>query len=428
MFGVVAAAIVVVLAVGGVVASRIGDARGESISSRRRPLGVEWSALASPPGANAITSVVGHGPTLVATGNTIPSNGGELWATIWFSSDAGASWTRVFDEPSVRNPNVPPGSGPVWLEREMAEAFAIDGMFVVRGSMRLPDGSVRAALWTSHNGVDWSRVDDSLFEPTVSSESDQASVLRSTVYDITGWQRGLLAVGEVFTNSSAPAGVTPATWTSADGVVWKRELVDLGDGYDPYFDSVATTQDRAVATGRMGRWPIVQWTSRDLRTWNSSLVDANTNGSARVNVVAGGFIASGVQTAGPLGRDHDPSKVINTPSIWWSPDARRWQPAFKLPARRNGDGNWFFGPAQSTGRVAVVTGPMKNLTGPNAANRLYGSTDGRKWSSLPAPDATARSFVVAGANDDLIYIRGAGTLDPKTQRAPLLLWSVALHQ
>src|SRR5690606_27657642 len=98
-------ALIVGITVAAVVVSGSGNPGNERIDTTGRPLDVEWSPLATPPGANAITSVVGRGSAVVATGNTVPPDGAELSATIWFSSDGGASWSRVFDEPSVRNPN-----------------------------------------------------------------------------------------------------------------------------------------------------------------------------------------------------------------------------------------------------------------------------------------------------------------------------------
>lgn len=419
-------ALIIVIAVAAVVVSGAGNSGHDRIDTTGRPLDVEWSRLATPPGANAITSVVGRGSVVVATGNTIPPDGAELTATIWLSSDGGSSWTRVFDEPSVRNPNVPPDSGPVWLETWMAQAYSVDGMFVVRGGTRTADGSVRGAIWASENGIDWLRADESYFEPTDPVKPGDTSGIRSTVYDIASWNNELLAIGEVFANNSAPSGVTPAVWTSPDGITWERQVVDLGAGYDPYFDSVVVNGDQVIAMGRMGRWPIVQWTSRDLRTWEASYVDKGESGSARVNKVASGFVATGTQTAGNSGRSQDPTKRVGTPSIWWSPNARSWQLVLQLPSRKTPNGNWFFGPAAATRRWAVVTGPAKDITQPSTSP-LYGSTGGREWSPLPRPDAAARSLVVAGRNDDAVYVSGAGAIDPTTQRAPLLLWSVRVR-
>ena len=155
-------------------------------------------------------SVTAGGPGLVAVGmDWLDGEGGR--ATVWTSVD-GIIWSRV------------PHNGAVFGDAGMSSVTAGGpGLVAVGSSGFEEDGSV-AAVWTSVDGVTWSRVahDEAVFGRGEGPQGSGGSEMGS----VTPAGNGLVAVGSDFVrNATLPYGgwvTAAAVWTSPDGVEWSR--------------------------------------------------------------------------------------------------------------------------------------------------------------------------------------------------------------
>lgn len=137
-----------------------------------------------------------------------------------------------------------------------------------------PDGGSDAAVWTSVDGMAWSRVphDEAMF-----GEGQMNSV-------IVGGP-GFVAVGS-------------AVWTSVDGLAWSRVLYNdaVFDGADdPFVNSLVAGGPGLVAVGGANQFSgphVAVWTSVDGLSWSRVPDDKAVFGGAHVkgmrSVIAGG--------------------------------------------------------------------------------------------------------------------------------------------
>jgi len=177
-------------------------------------------------GDQAMNSVAAGGPGLVAVGydGREPSD-----AAVWVSAD-GISWTRVphderflVGEDAVMSSVIASGSGMV--------AVGSDG----------PQFHRRAAVWTSPDGVRWTRV----YLDVVVFEGDGGQ----SMTEVTLGPAGLVAVGAEGIDGDSDA----AVWTSSDtGKHWLRVRHDEGffggEGDQVMFDVTLAGQE-LVAVG-----------------------------------------------------------------------------------------------------------------------------------------------------------------------------------
>lgn len=91
---------------------------------------------------------------------------------------------------------------------------ATDAIFVIVGSWAPTGERYGAASWTSADGAHWTRYSSPL--GMASGSGEQTSALGVTVSS-----RGFLATGQTITG----AGIVPLSWTSADGIDWRREIL-----------------------------------------------------------------------------------------------------------------------------------------------------------------------------------------------------------
>lgn len=155
-----------------------------------------------------MNSVTVGGPGLVAVGRdgTI----GDFDAAVWTSVD-GVTWSRVPHDETVFG-----GTGIQTMESVTAGgpglvAVGTDGSAYDEEGYLLEYGD--AAVWTSSDGVTWSRVphDDAIF--------GGKPVTRMGVVTVGG--PGLVAVGAEGWHEGGPGG-NGAIWTSVDGITWTR--------------------------------------------------------------------------------------------------------------------------------------------------------------------------------------------------------------
>jgi len=149
---------------------------------------------------------------------------------VWTSPD-GITWSRVSDDNGVF-----PGL------MEIKSVTAGGPGLVAVGSDNSFGERAEAAVWTSPDGITWSRVphDEAVF----GGEGNRA------MNSVTVWERGLLvAVGGVV----APESVHSIVWTSPDGISWSRAPYDKavfgGEGNRVLMNSVTTRGPGLVAVG-----------------------------------------------------------------------------------------------------------------------------------------------------------------------------------
>ena len=239
-----------------------------------------------------------------------------------------------------------------------------------------PAADLDAAVWTSSDGIRWSRAPHDEFVLGGSDDQEMYSVAA------TSW--GFVAVG--FDGSGGDADA--AAWTSSDGRTWSRvrhdEAVFGGVGTQEMW-AVAANGAQLVAVGldRHGsEADAAVWTSTDGLNWSRVPHDEAALGGAgfveMFSVTAGGpgWVAGGHHR---IGDDHNAA-------AWSSPDGIAWQ---RVPH----DAALFGGPAADED-IAVVTqgGPGLVAVGSERADGIFKaavwiSPDGFTWSRVPHDDA-----------------------------------------
>lgn len=227
-------------------------------------------------------SVTAGGPGLVAVGS------GFEGAAVWTSPD-GITWSRIPHDPLVFG--VGPAAGDVWGSRTEMRSVTVGGPGLVAvGSSTTGAGSESsdgitfthnpgsgsAVVWTSPDGITWTRIphDEAVFAGEGHQAMDSVAVAGS----------GLVAVGlsEVYTVASAGEdglisnGSRAAVWTSPDGITWTRvphdEAIFGPTDADPDqgMSSVIGIGPGVVAVGG------ATWTSLDGITWIRLASDPDT--------------------------------------------------------------------------------------------------------------------------------------------------------
>jgi hypothetical protein len=215
--------------------------------------GITWSraphddAALGGAGAQTMRSVIAGGPGLVAVGGDW--SGGNERAAVWTSVD-GITWSRVPHDEEVFG-----GDGALGMWRVAAGG---PGLVVVgldsRGSHH-----EHGAVWTSVDGITWSRVphDEDVFSGVADIE----------IWGVAAGGPGLVAVGADTSGARAAA-----VWTSVDGLTWLRvphDEVNLdGDGNQIMWDVVAGGPGLvAVGWDTGGERDAAVWRSEDGLTW-----------------------------------------------------------------------------------------------------------------------------------------------------------------
>ena len=256
------------------------------------PDGLTWSRVPHDEsvfgGANSQTmwDVTIGGPGLVAVGwdgQGILDDVPDVDAAIWTSPD-GVTWSRVPHDEEV--------FGGAWIN---GVTVGGPGLVAVGGTEGyFTDGD--AVVWTSVDGITWSRVphDETIF----------GGPQRQTMHDVVVGGPGLVAVG--MNGGIGPwdnnPGANAAVWTSVDGITWSRVPHDesvFGTGGNPSMLGVTAGGPGLVAVGadyhpELAETPV--WTSPDGITWTRVPDDETVRGSM-TGVAAGGsgLVATGAQ-------------------------------------------------------------------------------------------------------------------------------------
>jgi hypothetical protein len=246
--------------------------------------------------AAAVLVLVGGAALLLrVTGSDSP-----VATTPQIDSLSSLTWSRVPHDEAVFG-------GP--LEQRMFDVTAGGPGLVAVGLEEWPDiGTPSApappsgAVWTSPDGITWSRV-----------PHDEAVFDRASMSSVTAEGPGLVAVGS--TSMMSAFGRSAAVWTSPDGITWSRvphdEAVFGGAG----ISSVTAGGPGLVAVGGVGPDAAV-WTSADGITWSRVRYDEAvfggdaSNSISSVSAAGTGLVAVGDGADGA--------------AVWTSPDGITW--------------------------------------------------------------------------------------------------------
>jgi hypothetical protein len=311
-------------------------------------------------GDGAMLSVTAGGPGFVAVGFA----GSD--AAAWTSPD-GTTWSRIPQDERVFG---------VQLIQRMNSVTAGGPGLVAVGSEGAfgPAGLGTAAVWTSVDGVTWSRVahDEAVFGGEGPLE----------MVSVTAGGSGLVAVGS--------AGSDAAVWTSPDGITWSRvphdEAVFGGEGSST-MRGVTAGGPGLVAVGSAGSTDrdAAVWTSPDGITWSRVPHDEAAFGGAgtqRMNSVAAagpGFVAVGFDESDP---DPFPWGYATDAAVWTSPDGLLWSRVAHSDAVF--DATVAFGLAGGAEMTSVtVGGPGLVAVGEAGSSAaVWTSPDGITWSPI----------------------------------------------
>jgi hypothetical protein len=246
--------------------------------------------------SGSMSSVIVGGPGLIAVGAE-ESEDGSMDAAVWTSPD-GVTWSSVSHDEAVFG-----GPGDQW----MSDVTLGGPGLVVVGHETTTRGAHRShpAVWTSADGVIWSRVPPSDSVPRGDREQFMTAV--------TAGGPGLVAVG----GGDGDATI-PTVWTSPDGINWSevpgQAAFAGGSGGYPQISSVTTGGPGLVAVGWIDYQAAV-WTSPDGVAWSrvphdDSIFGESWTSMSEVIDVGSGLIAVGVSNGHA--------------AVWTSPDGAVW--------------------------------------------------------------------------------------------------------
>ncbi len=297
-------------------------------------------------GGAEISKVTVGGPGLVAVGSA--GSGDDRRMAVWTSVD-GITWARVAHDEAVFG-------GP----RMGMESVTAGGPGLVAVGSGDPHDNGDAVVWTSVDGITWSRVphDEAVF----GGRSDQQMT------SVTVGGPGLVAVGWDLAGGDADA----AVWTSPDGVTWSRVLHDeevFGGGSHQAMWHVTAGGPGLVAVGEDGS-DVAVWTSVDGITWSRVPHDEENFGEGQVTSVTN--TGSGLVAVGNVGSD-----AGDHAAVWTSPDGVTWSRVPHDEAIFGGEGKQAMQSVTAGGTGLVAVGS----DGEGAA--VWASPDGITWSRVP---------------------------------------------
>lgn len=292
--------------------------------------GAKWSRVPHDDTAfgpsGTMQSVTAGGPGLVAVGGSSDFDDQDGDAIVWTSVD-GTTWSRVPHDEAVFG-----GEG-----QQRMENVTTGGPGLVAVGWVSAGDAPDSAVWTSVDGIAWSRVphDDGVF----------GGAGEQTMHSVTVGGPGLVAVGADGFDDGIDRGQMAmhrrdfigqaAVWTSVDGTAWTRithdEATFGGDG-NQWMESVTTGGPGLVAVG--GDWSRASfsaavWTSTDGTVWDrvphNPAVFGGENDQAMNDVLTAGsgLVAVG-RVWGQHAGDHSAGGDDSAASVWTSEDGVSW--------------------------------------------------------------------------------------------------------
>jgi hypothetical protein len=292
-----------------------------------------------------MASVTVGGPGLVAVGGAGPGEDREWRAAVWTSPD-GITWSRVPHNEAL-------------FGRAIMNSITVGGPGLVAvGTATLDNDDDVAAVWTSPDGITWSRV-----------PYNEAVFRGATMQSVTVGGPGLVAVGW----DGHPHGGTSnaVVWTSVDGITWSRvpynEAV-FGRDDGQWMWSVATGGPGLVAVGFDSSGAAV-WTSIDGIDWSRVPRNEAVFGVGEMrSVTAGG---PGLVAVGA------PHGASSHAVVWTSVDGISWS---RVPHNEAVFGEAAMTSVTVAGPGLVAVGGTGNLRLGQA--QVWTSPDGIAWSRV----------------------------------------------
>ena len=307
--------------------------------------GLTWSRVPDDAAVFAdspIHDVTAGGPGLVAVGVAPVEVGAETGgAAVWTSPD-GITWSRVSHDDAV------------FGGADMRSVTVGGPGLVAVGWDGHPHGEEsNAVVWTSPDGFTWTRVphDEAIF----------GGVTGAWMWSVAAGGPGLVAVGDATDGA--------AVWTSPDGITWSRIPHDDAVFGDAAMGSVTAAGPGLVAVGE--DWDTMGaavWTSPDGFTWSRVPHDEvifGEEGAHMASVTAGGpgLVA--------VGGDRQLRGQDNDAAVWTSPDGITWS---RVP---HDDAIFGAQPKPVLAMTSVVVGgPGLVAVGANHVHDTSGATDG----------------------------------------------------
>jgi hypothetical protein len=344
--------------------------------------GLTWSrvshdeAVFGGDGESGMSGVVAGGPGLVAVGWQVMCTDHEVLdeegsprvdedgnlepdtvcvdgnAVVWTSVD-GLTWSRVTHDEAVFGGRRFYGMSSVTLGGPGLVAVGRSDAFGEGDPFN--EGEVNegdATVWTSVDGLAWSRV---AHDEAVFGGDETQEML-----DVTAGGPGLVAVGRDGAGGAwdnpilARGGQHPAVWTSVDGITWTRAAhdEDAFGGSSSAMLGVTTGGPGLVAVGYRVFGPPPVWTSVDGLTWSQVTHENGTEMSG---------IMVGVTTGGP-------GLVAFGMAVWTSPDGLTWSLAANVVAEPAIEGSsWVWGLTSTNGHLVAVGSHNPNRDSQGAA-------------------------------------------------------------
>lgn len=192
--------------------------------------------------------IVAVGSAGYGAGSPVPDAtfDGDRFAAVWTSTD-GITWTRLPHDETVFG-------GLQDGVQSMAAVAATRSGFVAVGAAEEGE-DFDAAVWTSPDGLSWTRVahDEAVF----GGDATGGRRLDQTMTDVVTAGTGLVAVGTETAGPEYPEDLAgddsdAAIWISSDGVTWQRIAADaeiFGGSADQWICCAAGSGDGVVAVG-----------------------------------------------------------------------------------------------------------------------------------------------------------------------------------
>ena len=314
-----------------------------SASPAAAGLGLAWSRQEMGRDASVVYDVATWSGGLVAIGAARDSSGRDR-AVAWVSTD-GRTWT-----PATVPPNRLPDE--TWAVARAVTAGG-PGLVAIGWANVGPDASFRVAVWTSSDGLKWSRVPNA---PGLALGAGTVDFPEPGPRDVAAWSGGLVAVGV-----GGAAGTSAVIWTSPDGRTW-TPVPDLPDAALRWAYGVAEGPDGLVVVGGSGVYPEFRaqaWVSRDGTSW------------AAVSRPTGIEMASVIHWADRL------VAVGGAPASWVSSGGRTWTGA---PSQTSTRGVQLSDVAGVGDRLVAIGSTMRDDGRQPGA---WVSEDGLLWSQPP---------------------------------------------
>jgi hypothetical protein len=323
--------------------------------------GLSWSPQTVLAGAFSVDSVVMYAGSFYALGST--ASGQALWR----SAD-GSAWTRV----AIGGP----AAHELVNAKSIWGAVAMPSVLVAWGAIGENDctgktgsqvcGPPPLMVWTSADGVAWSRISDPVF---AGASIDAMAVGRT----------GIVAVGDTGWNR-------PAIWTSADGLTWHTATLHAVTFAGAHFRTIKASGSGYVVGGSTGDaepqsggvsppsiGKAAAWWSTDGASWLTAAVSQSSVVGAAIldiEVAKDGMVAVGSTATSKGG------------AAWRSADGRTWQP--------RGQPDLSINESIVTPSGSIVGDGTHLLTVDYSANAIdyWVSSDGSTWAKLGAAGAT----------------------------------------